>query len=122
MKIGLIIIVAALVTACISGVFGMAGGLIFMGVIATFLGVAEAMVVHGAVQSVSNGYRAFLLKEGVRWDILGWQLLGALPAISLMLLASITLNKAQFFCSGSREAGYKVMPRNRPMRPFAAQW
>jgi uncharacterized membrane protein YfcA len=115
MKIGLIIIVAALVTACISGVFGMAGGLIFMGVIATFLGVAEAMVVHGAVQSVSNGYRAFLLKEGVRWDILGWQLLGALPAISLMLLASITLNKA-------REAGYKVMPRNRPMRPFAAQW
>jgi uncharacterized membrane protein YfcA len=97
MKIGLIIIVAALVTACISGVFGMAGGLIFMGVIATFLGVAEAMVVHGAVQSVSNGYRAFLLKEGVRWDILGWQLLGALPAISLMLLASITLNKAQLF-------------------------
>jgi len=37
MKIGLIIILAALVTACISGIFGMAGGLIFMGVIATFL-------------------------------------------------------------------------------------
>lgn len=97
MKIGLIIIFAALITACISGIFGMAGGLIFMGVIATFLGVAEAMVVHGAVQSVSNGYRAFLLRDGVRWDILGWEFLGAVPFIALMLLASVTLNKAQLF-------------------------
>jgi uncharacterized membrane protein YfcA len=97
MKIALIILTAAFITAGISGVFGMAGGLIFMGIIATFLGVAEAMVVHGAVQSVSNGYRAYLLRDGVRWDILGWQALGALPAIGLMLVAAITLNKGQLF-------------------------
>ena len=44
MKIALLILVAATITACISGIFGMAGGMIFMGVIATIMGVAEAMV------------------------------------------------------------------------------
>ena len=97
MKMAFIILISAFVTAGISGLFGMAGGLIFMGIIATFLGVAEAMVVHGAVQSVSNSYRAYLLRDGVRWDILGWQALGALPAVALLLLAAVTLNKGQLF-------------------------
>ena len=38
------ILVAALVTATISGVFGMAGGLILMGVLTTYLPVASAPV------------------------------------------------------------------------------
>lgn len=92
-----IIIAAAFCTAIISGVFGMAGGLVFMGIIAVFLGVAEAMVVHGAVQSVSNSYRAFLLRENVRWDILGWTALGALPAALLMLSVSFLPSKAQLY-------------------------
>lgn len=92
-----IIIAAAFCTAIISGVFGMAGGLVFMGIIAVFLGVAEAMVVHGAVQSVSNSYRAFLLRENVRWDILGWTVLGALPAALLMLSVSFLPSKAQLY-------------------------
>ncbi len=49
-----------LVSALISGVFGMAGGLTLMGVLAGMLPVATAMLLHGAVQMVSNGYRAFL--------------------------------------------------------------
>lgn len=81
---GILIIVTALVTAFISGVFGMAGGLIFMGVIAVFLGVAEAMVVHGAVQSVSNGFRARLLKVDIRWDVLRFVAMGAVPAVILL--------------------------------------
>lgn len=92
-----IIIVAAFCTAIISGVFGMAGGLIFMGVIAVFLGVAEAMVLHGAVQSVSNSYRAFLLRDAVRWDILGWTAVGALPAALLMLSVNFLPSKAQLY-------------------------
>lgn len=92
-----LIIIAAFLTAIISGLFGMAGGLIFMGIIAVFLGVAEAMVVHGAVQSVSNSYRAFLLKEDVRWDILGWTAVGALPAALLMLSVSFLPSKAQLY-------------------------
>jgi len=97
MKLALLILISALFTAAISGVFGMGGGLIFMGIIATFLTVAEAMVVHGAVQSVSNSFRAYLLRDGICWNILGWQLLGALPAVLLLALASVTLNKGQLF-------------------------
>lgn len=93
-----LILFAALVTACISGVFGMAGGLIFMGVIASFLGVAEAMVVHGAVQSIANASRAFLLRDAIRWDVFFKIVLGSLPAVFLLVLASYIPSKGVLFC------------------------
>jgi uncharacterized membrane protein YfcA len=65
----LVILVTVLVTAFISGIFGMAGGLILMGVLAAMLPVATAMVVHGAVQMVSNGYRAFLWRQYIDWRV-----------------------------------------------------
>lgn len=68
-----------------------------MGVIVLFLGVAEAMVVHGAVQSLSNSYRAFLLRGALRWDIIGWTAVGALPAALLMLSVSFLPSKAQLY-------------------------
>lgn len=92
------ILVSVLVTACISGIFGMAGGLIFMGVIASFLGVAEAMVVHGAVQSISNSYRAYLLRDNIRWDVFGKIALGSLPAIIAMMLIAYIPSKGVLFC------------------------
>ena len=97
MKLAALILVSAAITACISGMFGMAGGMIFMGIIASLMGVAEAMVVHGTVQSVSNSYRSYLLRADIRWDILGFQLLGALPAIGLLALISFIPNKAALF-------------------------
>ena len=92
-----IILAAAFVPAIISGLFGMAGGMIFMGVIALYLGVAEAMVLHGAVQGVSNSTRAYFLRADVRWDILGWTALGAVPAALLMLSLSFLPSKAQLY-------------------------
>ena len=97
MNSGVLIIISAGLCAVISGLFGMAGGMVFMGIIASLMSVSAAMVVHGVVQSVSNGSRAFILKSDIRWDILGWQLLGALPAIGIMLALSFKPNKAQLF-------------------------
>lgn len=97
MQTGLLIIFAAGACAVISGLFGMAGGLVFMGIIASLMSVSAAMVVHGIVQSVSNGSRSAILREHIRWDILGWQLVGALPAVLLMLWMSFSPNKAQLF-------------------------
>lgn len=97
MQTGLLIILAAGLCAVISGFFGMAGGLVFMGIIASLMSVSAAMVVLGVVQSVSNGSRSTILREYIRWDILGWQLLGALPAITLMIWAAFTPDKAQLF-------------------------
>ena len=81
MPIFILILVSAFITACISGIFGMAGGMVFMAVIISFMGVSEAMVVHGAVQSVSNASRSYLLRRAIRWDVLRHHLIGALPVI-----------------------------------------
>lgn len=97
MKIAALILISAGLTACISGIFGMAGGMIFMGIIASIMGVAEAMVVHGAVQSVSNASRAWMLRTDIRWDILGFTLLGALPAIALLAMIAYVPDKAALF-------------------------
>ena len=97
MKLALLILVSAAITACISGIFGMAGGMIFMGIIASVMGVAEAMVVHGAVQSVSNSSRAYMLKGDIRWDILGYKLIGALPVTVALALIVFVPNKATLF-------------------------
>jgi uncharacterized membrane protein YfcA len=75
----------------------MAGGLIFMGVIASMMGVAQAMVVHGAVQSVSNGSRAFMLREHIRWDILARMAIGALPAIAALSAIAFVPSKPVLF-------------------------
>ena len=96
-KIIIIILVSAMLTAAISGIFGMAGGLIFMGVIASFMGVSQAMIVHGAVQSVSNSYRAYLLKDNIRWDIFSKIILGSIPALALLLLAAYVPSKGVLF-------------------------
>ena len=55
-----VILAATLITAAISGVFGMAGGLLLMGVLTAFTPVATAMVMHGFIQIISNFSRAAL--------------------------------------------------------------
>ncbi len=97
MPYAIIILVAALITACISGIFGMAGGMIFMFVITTFMGVSEAMVVHGAVQSVSNASRSYLLRPDIRWDVLGYKLIGALPVVLILFFVSYIPDKRLLF-------------------------
>jgi uncharacterized membrane protein YfcA len=80
LPVSLIIGAAVILTSMISGVFGMAGGLILMLVLGVLLPVQAAMVLHGVTQFVSNGWRAFLWSGWIRWDICGFYLLGALPA------------------------------------------
>lgn len=54
---------AAFATAVLSATFGMAGGMLLMGVYAALLPVPEAMVLHGVTQLVANGGRAVLLRR-----------------------------------------------------------
>ncbi|MBI4821065.1 MAG: TSUP family transporter [Deltaproteobacteria bacterium] len=68
----------------------MAGGLVLMGVAATILPVASAMVFHGATQLASNGSRAFVLRAHIRWRTVGWQAAGAVAALALHLAMSFT--------------------------------
>lgn len=74
------VVVAAFVTATVSGVLGMAGGLLLMGALLLVLPAAAAFVVHGLLQLVSNGWRAYLQRRHLRWRVVGWYSVGALTA------------------------------------------
>lgn len=54
----------------ISGIFGVAGGLILMGGLVYLLPVSQAMIVHGVSQFVSNGSRVFFWRQHVNLPIL----------------------------------------------------
>lgn len=81
-----VILAATLITATISGVFGMAGGLLLMGVLAAFVPVATAMVMHGFIQIVSNFSRAALLWKHISWALVGRYALGIGGALFLISL------------------------------------
>lgn len=81
-----IILAATLITATISGIFGMAGGLLLMGVLAAFTPVATAMVLHGFIQIISNFSRAAFLWKHISWPIIGRYALGVGAAIALIAL------------------------------------
>ena len=91
------ILAAAFATATLSGVFGMAGGLVLMGALALVLPVSAAFVTHGVLQLVANGWRAILHRRHVRWDIVGWYALASLIAGVLVSLAAFTPSKPFLF-------------------------
>ena len=87
------VICLAFVTATLSGVFGMAGGLVLMGGLALVLPVSAAFVTHGMLQLVANGWRAVLHRRHVRWDIVGWYALASALAGGLVALVSLVPSK-----------------------------
>lgn len=69
--VGAFIVVTALVTAFLSGILGMAGGLVLMGALALVLPVSAAFVTHGVLQLVANGWRAAVHHNHIEWRIIG---------------------------------------------------
>ncbi|PHR62895.1 MAG: hypothetical protein COA47_02185 [Robiginitomaculum sp.] len=82
----MLLLFATLGTAFLSGIFGMSGGLILMGVLLSLFAVPQAMVAHGLLQMVANGWRSFLLRRDIQLQILFYYVLGALVAIGLLFL------------------------------------
>ena len=87
----------AFLTALLSGVIGMAGGLVLMGALALVLPVQAAFVTHGLLQFVANGWRAFLHRRHVRWSIVGWYALASLIAGLAVAALSIVPSKPVLF-------------------------
>jgi uncharacterized membrane protein YfcA len=84
-----LILLAVLVTALVSGVFGMAGGLLLLLLLTARLPLAEAMVLHGAAQLIANGTRALLSFRHLRTDIL-WRYAGG-AALAAVICAALDL-------------------------------
>src|SRR5258707_139860 len=85
--------VSALVTSFISGILGMAGGMILMGILLAVLPLPVAMMLHGITQLASNGWRAFLWRDQVDWRVFRGYLYGALAATALFALVKLVVGK-----------------------------
>src|SRR6476619_6362331 len=81
LMLGLILTMVA--TAFLSGIFGMAGGLILMGVLLVLLPLPEAMALHAVTQMASNGWRGLLWWRHVRWRAAAFFLFGCAVTFAL---------------------------------------
>jgi uncharacterized membrane protein YfcA len=85
-------------TSFLSGIFGMAGGLILVGVLLAILPLPAAMMLHGVTQLASNVWRASLWWRHIRWRpvaayvagcvlaLLAWSMFRYVPDTPLALL------------------------------------
>ncbi len=91
------LIVTAFFTALLSGIFGMAGGLVLMGALALIMPVSAAFVTHGILQLVANGWRAVLHRQHIAWSVLGSFLVAAVIAAGLVAVLTIVPSKPVLF-------------------------
>jgi uncharacterized membrane protein YfcA len=84
-----LILAAVLATSILSGILGMAGGMILMAILVSTLSVGAAMMLHGAVQATANGSRAWFLRSHIQWRVQPAYALGA--AVTLAAFISLAL-------------------------------
>ena len=81
-------------TAFLSGIFGMAGGMVLIGVLLFLLPLPMAMVLHAVTQMASNGWRALLWRKHIQWRITAFYVLGCFIAVGLWSLTLYVPDKA----------------------------
>ncbi len=108
-----LLLVLVLVTSTVSGVFGMAGGLMLMGGLALALPVAAAMVTHGAVQFVSNGWRAILHRRFIQWRIILMYGLGSALVAGALAWVTYSPTKSWVYLLLGLIPGLAWLPKER---------
>jgi uncharacterized membrane protein YfcA len=80
-------------TAFLSGLFGMAGGMILIGVLLVLMPLPAAMVLHAITQMASNGWRAFLWRAHISWRPVFIYLIGCAIALLIWSIARYVPDK-----------------------------
>jgi uncharacterized membrane protein YfcA len=100
----------------VSGVFGMAGGMVLLGVLLAYFDVAAAMILFSIIQIFANGARAWQWRQYVLWPIFGWYVVGAALAFSLLFAVSFVPDKAVVYLAlGLMPFAVEILPAR--MRP-----
>ena len=84
------LLVSVFFTSLLSGIFGMAGGLVLLGILLLILPVGTAIVVQGAIQLVANGSRAFFSREHIDWRVLSIMTMGLVVAATVLFTLRYT--------------------------------
>lgn len=88
-----LISVATVATSFISGVFGMAGGMMLMGVLLALLPLPAAMVMHGVAQLASNGSRAFIHRRAIDWRVFRGGAFGTASTFAVLMALHFVVAK-----------------------------
>ena len=100
-----------LVSSFLSGVFGMAGGMILLGVLLYYLDVSTAMVLFSIIQFASNGWRAVMWWRYVRWPIFHHYVAGATVAfVALRAIAYVPDKATVYFLLGIMPFAVDALP------------
>lgn len=105
-----LLVAAAVGTSALSATVGMAGGLVLLVVLSSFMPASEAIPIHGFTQFFSNANRVALGRKDIRWDLalpfilpvipgawLGGLAVGAIPesyldlGVALVILAAVLI-------------------------------
>jgi uncharacterized membrane protein YfcA len=84
-------------TSFLSGLFGLAGGMILVGVLLAYFDVATGMVIFSVIQFVANGWRAVLWSRFVLWRIFFVYVSGAVLSFAVMRTVAIVPSKAAVY-------------------------
>ena len=84
-------------TSFLSGIFGMAGGMMLMGGLLFMVGVADAMILHGITQFVATGWRGAMWHRHVDWRMVARFGLGLVVATLLFVWARFTPDQRLVF-------------------------
>jgi len=82
------------VTSFISGILGMAGGMILMGVFLALMPVPAAMMLHGVAQLASNGWRAWLWRREIEWRVFRGNMVGSLLILGVFCALQLVAGRA----------------------------
>ena len=93
----ILLTIATLLTSLLSGVLGMGGGMILMGVFGFMLSVQSAMVLHGVAQAFSNGSRIWLHRRHIRLKVLAPYAVGAAIVLGVFVKLSFVPHKGVMF-------------------------
>jgi uncharacterized membrane protein YfcA len=95
----IVLALSILVSSFVSGVFGMAGGMILLGVLLNYFDVPSAMILFSIIQFCANGWRAWQWRRYVLWPIFWKYLLGAVIAFAAMYTVKLVPNKMMVYFS-----------------------
>ena len=121
-----VLVLACFVTATVSGILGMAGGVTLLGVMTALLPAPIVVPIHGVVQLASNWTRTWAFRRHVRWAIFFAFMVPAVAGVALAahIWADLKLTWFRawiggfilFFLVWRR---YKPTLRNPPMWAYA---
>src|SRR4051812_22379021 len=100
-------------TSFISGLFGMAGGMILVGVLLVYFDVATGMVIFSIIQFVANGWRAVLWARFVIWRIFFVYAAAAIISFAIMRYVAIIPSKAMVYLGlGALPFAIELLPKD----------